>query len=57
MDIFVFTVFLAFAIAAIFIDFYKEAPYMGVIGGIILILLGIFISVDGSLTTIICNVV
>ncbi len=57
MDIIVFATFLAFALCAVALDYYKEAPYMGVIGGIIIILLGIFISVDGSLTTTICNVV
>jgi len=54
MDIMVFAVFLLLAIASIFIDFYKEVPYMGVLGGIIIILLGVFISVDGALTTLIC---
>jgi len=54
MDVFVFGIMLLLGLAAIFIDFYKQVPYMGVLGGIILILLGVFITVDGSLTITAC---
>ena len=54
MDIILFGVFLAFALTAIGLDYYRNVAYMGIIGGIALILLGIFLTVDGSLTTLIC---
>jgi len=55
MDIFIFSIFVFIALFSIFIDFYKEVPYMGVLGGIILILLGVFVSVNVTFTQSFCE--
>ena len=54
MDIIVFSVMLAVALILLAIDYFKKVPYMGVIGAVILILLGIFLATDGVLTTLVC---
>ena len=56
MDIIVFGLMLAFAIGVIGLNFYKNVPYLGIMGGVTLILLGIFISVDNTFTMLICGV-
>lgn len=57
MDIFVFGIFLLFSISLIALDFKYSAPYLGVAGSITLILLGIFLAVDGSLTMTMCGLI
>jgi len=54
MDILILAFFAALGLACIGRDFYKKAPYMSVIGGIIFIFLGIFLSVDASITQSFC---
>lgn len=56
MDLVAFAVLFMVSIACIIIDYWKKVPYMGVLGGIILILVGIFLSVDSSFTTTVCGI-
>lgn len=55
MDILLFAALIGMSSAFIGIDFWKRAPYFGVLGGIILILLGIYLSVDNSFTMLVCG--
>ena len=55
MDIMVLAVFLFVAFVAISLDFVKKAPYLSVLGGIILIFLGLGLVVNASITTSFCD--
>jgi hypothetical protein len=55
MDIMLFGIFLSLGLVLIALDFYKKAPYLGVFGGIIFILMGVFIGVGGVVTQAFCE--
>lgn len=55
MDIIVFGALLAFAISVIGLDYYRNVVYMGIMGGIVLVLIGIFVSVDNTFTILACT--
>ena len=55
MDFIIMIIFLGLASVAAFINYYKNVPYMGVLAGILLILLGLFIGIDGGITMTICS--
>ena len=56
MDIYLLYFLALFSVSLIYMSFKFEAPYLSVIAGIILIFLGIFMSVDGSITKTFCDV-
>lgn len=50
MDIFVLSLFLSLALICVALDFWKKAFYLSVFGGVILVFLGIFMSIDVAAT-------
>ena len=55
MDIILFAVLLGFALTAIGFDYYRNVSYMGVIGGVMLVLIGMFLAGGTYLTVTTCD--
>jgi predicted tellurium resistance membrane protein TerC len=56
MDVVLLGIYFLVAMSFIIVDFWKRVTYFSVLGGIILILLGIALAVDGTVTTVVCNI-
>lgn len=54
MDLGVFSIFVLISFLSIIIGFWKKAPYLTVLGGMIMIFLGVFMDLDGGFTTSEC---
>jgi len=55
LDILLFGLLLGFTLSVVALDFYKETIYLGVFGGVLLILLGIFLAGGGNVTATYCD--
>jgi len=56
MDILILGLFISLALTLVALDYYKDSPHLGILGGIVFILLGIFLAIDGTISTLVCNI-